>query len=92
MNAPGWPEKGWHYRRSLASRVILLTTIAVGFAVALVALAVFLTVRMQMQSSLDQSLLDRARQAASGGAVAGRGRRSASRRGPPVRPTSASSS
>ena len=64
MNAPGWPEKGWHYRRSLASRVILLTTIAVGFAVALVALAVFLTVRMQMQSSLDQSLLDRARQAA----------------------------
>ena len=58
MNAPGWPEKGWHYRRSLASRVILLTTIAVGFAVALVALAVFLTVRMQMQSSLDQSLLD----------------------------------
>ena len=57
MNAPGWPEKGWHYRRSLASRVILLTTIAVGFAVALVALAVFLTVRMQMQSSLDQSLL-----------------------------------
>ncbi len=64
MNGSVWPQSGWHYRRSLASRVILLTTIAVGLAVALVALAVFLTVRMQMQSSLDESLLDRARKAA----------------------------
>jgi two-component system sensor histidine kinase MprB len=59
-----WPQTGWHYRRSLASRVILLTTIAVGVAVALVALAVFLTVRIQMQASLDESLLDRAKKAA----------------------------
>ena len=59
-----WPPSGWHYRRSLASRVILLTTIAVGLAVALVALAVFLTVRIQMQASLDDSLLDRAKRAA----------------------------
>ncbi len=54
----------WHYRRSLASRVIGLTTIAVGLAVAFVALGAFLTVRMQMQSTLDESLLDRAHRAA----------------------------
>ena len=42
----------------------LIRRLAGDLAVALVALAVFLTVRMQMQSSLDQSLLDRARQAA----------------------------
>jgi two-component system sensor histidine kinase MprB len=59
-----WPQSGWHYRRSLASRVILLTTLAVGLAVAIVALAVFLTVRIQMQASLDDSLLDRAKRAA----------------------------
>ena len=47
MTRAGWAEQGWHYRRSLASRVILLTTIAVGLAVALVALAVFLTVRIR---------------------------------------------
>lgn len=71
MNAPlGTPagphtdERRWHYRRSLASRVILLTTIAVGLAVAFVALGAFLTVRMQMQSTLDESLLDRAKRAA----------------------------
>jgi len=61
---PVWPQSGWHYRRSLASRVILLTTLAVGLAVALVALAVFITVRIQMQASLDDSLLDRAKRAA----------------------------
>jgi len=54
----------WHYRRSLASRVIGLTTIAVGLAVAFVALGAFLTVRMQMTSTLDESLLDRAHRAA----------------------------
>ncbi len=63
--APVRPDRGWHYRRSLASRVILLTTMAVGLAVALVALAAFLTVRMQMQASLDESLLDRAKKVAS---------------------------
>ncbi len=64
MNGTVWPQSGWHYRRSLASRVILLTTMAVGLAVALVALAVFLTVRMQMQASLDESLLNRTKKAA----------------------------
>jgi two-component system sensor histidine kinase MprB len=48
------------YRRSLASRVIVLTTLAVGLSVALVALAAYLTVRHQMQSSLDGSLQRRA--------------------------------
>jgi len=56
-------EPKWHYRRSLASRVILLTTMAVGFAVALVALGAFWTVKMSLQSSLDRSLLDRAHRA-----------------------------
>ncbi len=62
--AQRWDGGIWHYRRSLASRVILLTTIAVGLAVAFVALGAFLTVRMQMQSTLDESLLDRAHKAA----------------------------
>ena len=48
------------YRRSLASRVILLTTFAVGLSVALVALAAYLTVRQQLQASLDDSLHRRA--------------------------------
>ncbi len=61
--ATTWGERRWHYRRSLASRVVLLTTMAVAMAVALVALGAFLTVRMSMQSSLDHSLLDRAHQA-----------------------------
>jgi two-component system sensor histidine kinase MprB len=50
-----------HYRRSLASRVTLLTTMAVGVAVAFVALGAFVTVRMQMQRTLDSSLLERAK-------------------------------
>jgi len=54
-----WADKGWHYKRSLASRVTLLTTMAVGLAVAFVSLGGYLTVRMQMQASLDQSLLKR---------------------------------
>ncbi|HYH35048.1 MAG TPA: HAMP domain-containing sensor histidine kinase, partial [Nocardioides sp.] len=57
----------WHYRRSLASRLILLTTIAVALAVAFVAFGAFWTARMQMQSTLDESLLDRARKAALAG-------------------------
>jgi two-component system, OmpR family, sensor histidine kinase MprB len=48
------------YRRSLASRVILLTTLAVGVSVALVALAAYLTVRHQLLVSLDESLHRRA--------------------------------
>jgi two-component system, OmpR family, sensor histidine kinase MprB len=58
------PGSGWHYRRSLASRVILLTTIAVGLAVAFLSVGAYLTVRMQLQSTLDESLLDRAHRAA----------------------------
>ncbi|MGL5809013.1 MAG: sensor histidine kinase [Nocardioides sp.] len=59
-----WAGQGWHYRRSLASRVTLLTTMAVGLSVAFVALGAFATVRVQMTQALDDSLLDRARAAA----------------------------
>ena len=52
------------YRRSLASRVIALTTIAVGISVTVVALAAYITVRSQTMSSLDASLRDRAAAAA----------------------------
>jgi two-component system sensor histidine kinase MprB len=48
------------YRRSLASRVIVLTTLAVGLSVALVALAAYLTVRHQLQTAMDDSLQRRA--------------------------------
>jgi two-component system sensor histidine kinase MprB len=61
---PWWRTGRWHYRRSLASRVTLLTTMAVGLAVAFVALGAYMTVRMQMQAALDASLLDRAERAA----------------------------
>lgn len=53
-----------HYRRSLASRVTLLTTMAVGMAVTAVALAAYLTVRTQSMRALDDSLRDRAQAAA----------------------------
>jgi two-component system sensor histidine kinase MprB len=65
--APGSPvqdEPRWHYRRSLASRVILMTTMAVCFAVALVSLGAYVTVKMSLESSLDSSLLERAHRAA----------------------------
>ena len=58
--APEQTEGRWHYRRSLASRVTLLTTIAVGLAVAFVAGGAYFTVRMQMQATLDDSLVQRA--------------------------------
>jgi len=54
---------GWHYRRSLASRVTLLTTIAVGLAVTLVSVGGYLTVRQALQDSLDDQLLERAQAA-----------------------------
>ncbi len=60
----------FHYKRSLASRVILLTTMAVGLVVALVALGAYLTVRMQMQAALDASLLERAKTTADNPALA----------------------
>ncbi|MFC4784613.1 sensor histidine kinase [Nocardioides sp. MAHUQ-72] len=66
---PPGDDRRWHYRRSLASRVTLLTTIAVGLAVAFVAAGAFLTVKMQLQSTLDQSLLDRAHAAAKSDAL-----------------------
>ncbi|MGO4257619.1 sensor histidine kinase [Marmoricola sp. RAF53] len=55
---------GLHYRRSLASRVTVLTTVAVGFAVSAVAFAAYATVRAQTVGALDDSLLSRANQAA----------------------------
>lgn len=55
---------GWHYRRSLASRVTLLSTLVVGFAVSAVAFAAYATVRTQTIGALDDSLLSRAHQAA----------------------------
>jgi two-component system sensor histidine kinase MprB len=63
---PGPPlpdEPRWHYRRSLASRVILMTTMAVCFAVALVSLGAYVTVKMSLEDSLDSSLLERAHRA-----------------------------
>ena len=77
-------NRRWHYQRSLASRVGLLTTISVGLAVAFVALGTYVTVRMQMQSSLDESLVERATAAADAGAlvrVAGTGALELARRG-----------
>lgn len=58
------PATRWHYRRSLASRVTLLTTIAVGLSVAFVALGAYVTTRVQLGNTLDASLLERAQQAA----------------------------
>ena len=58
------PWSGVHYRRSLASRVTLLTTVAVGFAVSVVAFAAYATVRAQAVGALDESLRTRAYAAA----------------------------
>jgi two-component system, OmpR family, sensor histidine kinase MprB len=57
------------FRGSLAARVALLATIAVGLSVAFVAGAAYVTVKHQLTSSLDSSLLDRARGVADSGAV-----------------------
>lgn len=54
------PERRWHYRRSLASRIALLTTLAVALTLSFAALAAYLVIRQQMQANLDRSLLDRA--------------------------------
>jgi len=59
-----WPDESrWHYRRSLASRVAVLTTLAIGASIAIMALTAFVVMRQQMMSSLDQSLLNRAHKA-----------------------------
>lgn len=60
----GWDDKRWHYRRSLASRVAVLTTLAVAVSIAAMSLGAFMVMRMQLQSSLDESLVDRAEKAA----------------------------
>jgi len=51
----------FHYRRSLASRVTVLTTMAVLLTVVLLALGAYLTARVQLQQQLDESLLNRAK-------------------------------
>jgi two-component system sensor histidine kinase MprB len=51
-------------RVTLASRITLLATLAVGLTVAAVSVAVFFTVRVQLVNSLDDSLLRRAQAAA----------------------------
>jgi two-component system sensor histidine kinase MprB len=56
-------------RLSLANRVSALTAIAVGVAVAVASLAAFVTVRQQLYTSLDSSLLNRATAAAEAGLV-----------------------
>jgi two-component system sensor histidine kinase MprB len=77
MAAPTWAPPGsspydqprWHYRRSLASRVILMTTMAVCFAVALVSLGAYITVKASLENSLDDSLVSRAHEAAKSNAL-----------------------
>ncbi|SFC14440.1 two-component system, OmpR family, sensor histidine kinase MprB [Nocardioides terrae] len=58
------PDGTWHYRRSLASRVTILTALAVGLVVAGLSAGIYLTLRMQLTSNLDDSLLERAQLAA----------------------------
>lgn len=54
-------------RLSLAARVALLTTIAVAMTLAAVSAMVYFTVRTELQSSLDESLVQRAETAVSDG-------------------------
>ena len=54
----------FRFTRSLAGRVTLLATLAVGFSVAFMALAAFFTVGHQLQATMDRSLLERAFEAA----------------------------
>jgi two-component system sensor histidine kinase MprB len=63
MTGAALPDRRWHYRRSLASRVAVLTTIVLGLSIAAMALTAFVVMRQQMMSSLDQSLLNRAHKA-----------------------------
>jgi len=64
MTAPRtWIDFGWN-RRSLASRVTVLTTLAVGLVVGLIAIGGYITVRAQVQSTFDSSLSQRAQTAA----------------------------
>ena len=61
-----WPGDGrWHYRRSLASRVAVLTALALGASIAVMALTAFVVMRQQLHDSLDDSLVARAHKTAS---------------------------
>ena len=61
----------WHYRRSLASRVAVLTTLALGVSIAILSLTAYVVMRQQLISSLDQSLLNRAHKATAVTALSG---------------------
>jgi two-component system, OmpR family, sensor histidine kinase MprB len=54
------PSFWWHYRRSLASRVTLLTSFAVGLSILVIALGAYVVIRHQLQANTDQSLVRRA--------------------------------
>jgi two-component system sensor histidine kinase MprB len=58
------PHPTWLRGRSLASRVTILTTAAVGLVVVLIAIGGYITVRAQLQSTFDSSLSQRAQTAA----------------------------
>lgn len=62
--APNYSIRAWLRRRSLASRVTWLTTVAVGLSVTIVSLASYLLVRSQSMHEIDVSLHNRASQAA----------------------------
>lgn len=68
--ATAWPDGRWHYRRSLASRVAVLTTFVLGLTIAIMAFTAYVVMRQQLMSSLDQSLLNRAHKATSVSALA----------------------
>ncbi len=70
-SATTWPDGRWHYRRSLASRVAVLTTVALGLSIAVMAFTAFVVMRQQLMSSLDQSLLNRAHRATADTTVSG---------------------
>jgi two-component system sensor histidine kinase MprB len=61
----------FHYRRSLASRVAVLTTVALGVSIAILAMTAYVVMRSQLMSSLDQSLLNRAHRATADTALSG---------------------
>ena len=48
-------------RVTLASRITILTSLAVGLTLAVASVAVYITLRMELEASLDESLLGRAR-------------------------------
>ncbi|WP_300679763.1 HAMP domain-containing sensor histidine kinase [Nocardioides sp.] len=62
-------EERWHYRRSLASRVTILTTVAVAFVVAALSIVVYVVLRVQLSNNLDDSLRQRADSAAASPAL-----------------------